>query len=152
MPSVVRRVWGSCVVAPSRLAMFADPTVGAADDEDGFSGGEGGDWVWYPGAGSLRPRPLTGWWRFSGPGAGAVGTLSRTDGRARFVPTRFWATRGVADWERSVVSEHPDGRWLTLTCVDGTAVLRRRGRSAEVRADASPAASTARAASPDQPS
>jgi hypothetical protein len=46
------------MVAPSRLGLFVDPYAGAATNADAFSGGEGGEWVWYPMAGSLQPRPL----------------------------------------------------------------------------------------------
>jgi hypothetical protein len=125
-PSLAQRVRGSVLVAPSRLGLFVEPYVGAATDEDAFSGGEGGQWVWYPLAGSLRPRPLERWWHVAGPGAGAVGNLRVQDGRARFVPTRFWRRRGIVDWEREVRGDRRDGTWVVLAFDDGEAVLRRR--------------------------
>mgnify|MGYP003404961590 CR=1 FL=1 len=123
---MAQRVRGSVLVAPSRLGLFVDPYAGAAANEDAFSGGEGGEWVWYPLAGSLQPRPLERWWHLAGPGAGAVGSLSVEDGKARFVPTRFWRRRGIIDWEREVRSERHDGAWVCLTFDDGEAVLRHR--------------------------
>ena len=108
-PSVSQRVRGSMLVAPSRLGLFVEPYAGAATNEDAFSGGEGGEWVWYPLAGSLQPRPLERWWRLAGPGASAVGSLRLEGGTARFVPTRFWRRRGIIDWEREVRSERRDG-------------------------------------------
>jgi hypothetical protein len=114
------------LVAPSRWGLFVDPYVGAATDEDAFSGGEWGEWVWYPLAGSLRPRRLERWWHLAGPGAGAVGSLRLEDGTARFVPTRFWRYRGIVDWERQVRSERRDGAWVCLTFDGGDAVLRHR--------------------------
>ena len=48
---MAQRVRGSVLVAPSRLGLFVDPYAGAAANEDAFSGGEGGEWVWYPLAG-----------------------------------------------------------------------------------------------------
>ena len=114
------------LVAPSRWGLFVDPYAGAATNEDAFSGGEGGEWVWYPLAGSLRPRPLERWWHLAGPGAGAAGSLRVEGGTARFVPTRFWRRRGIIDWEREVRRERRDGVWICLTFDDGDAVLRHR--------------------------
>jgi hypothetical protein len=125
-PSVAQRIRGSLLVAPSRFGLLVEPYVGAATDEDAFSGGEGGQWVWYPLAGSLQPRPLPRWWRVAGPGAGAVGSLRVRDGRARFVPTQFWRRRGIVDWEREVRGDRRDGAWVVLTFDDGDAVLRSR--------------------------
>ena len=114
------------LAAPSRWGLPFDPYAGAAADEDAFSGGDDGGWVWYPLAGSLRPRPLGRWWRVAGPGAGAVGRLSVRNGRARFVPTRFWQQRGIPEWERVVRSERCDGAWIAFVFDDGEAVLRHR--------------------------
>jgi hypothetical protein len=128
VPSALERLWGWAVVAPSRPVMFLWGQVGLADDEDAFSGGEGGDWTWYPVAGSMRPRPLPRWWRIAGPGAGAVGSLGVGEGRVRFLPTPFWRRRSVPEWERTVLDERRDGAWLVVTTPDGDAVLRyRRG-------------------------
>lgn len=129
-PSVTQRVRGSVLVAPSKLGLFVDPYAGAATNEDAFSGGEGGEWIWYPLAGSLQPRPLERWWHLAGPGAGAVGSLRVEDGRARFVPTRFWRRRGIIDWLREVRGERRDGAWVALTFDDGEAILRHRHGSA----------------------
>jgi hypothetical protein len=127
-PSRAARVWGSSVVAPSKVLMLVDPQIGAPVDEDAFSGGEGGDWVWYPLAGSMPVASLPRWWRIAGTGAGAVGSLTRREGRARFLPTAFWKRRGVPDWERSVQDERADGSWLRLSFEDGDVVLRQRKR------------------------
>jgi hypothetical protein len=125
-PSRLARMWGSSAVAPSRLVLLAEPFIGAATDEDAFSGGDGGEWFWYLLAGSMRPRALPGSWRVAGRGAGAVGTLTRIEGRARFIPARFWKRRGVPEWERVIKGERADGEWLTLSFEDGEAVLRHR--------------------------
>ena len=95
VPGVLRRGWAWVVMSPWRLALFVEPWLGVADDEDAFSAGEGGKWVWYPGAGSLQPQPQSAWWRFAGAGASVVGSLTRGDDSVRFVPSGYWKRRGV---------------------------------------------------------
>lgn len=121
------------MVAPSKVLMLADPQIGAPINEDAFSGGEGGEWVWYPLAGSMPVASLPRWWRVAGSGAGAVGSLTRREGRARFLPTSFWKRRGVPDWERVVRNERAEGRWLILSFEDGEVVLRHRKESVTLR-------------------
>jgi hypothetical protein len=119
-PSVAQRIWGWIALCPWRLALFADPTIGIPDDEDVFSAGEGGDWVWYPAAGSMRPQPLTRWWRMAGSGAGIVGSVTRKGDRIRFVPANYWRRRGLHDWQRQVNHDQRIGPWLVLSCQRAT--------------------------------
>lgn len=129
VPTAAQRLRGSVLVAPSRLLFLIEPYLGAAVDEDVFSGGEHGDCVWYPLAGTLRPAPVSRWWRLAGPGAGVVGSLELAEGGARFVPNRFWRRRGMSDWQREVTAAERNGRWLRLGTPDGDAILRMRSRT-----------------------
>jgi len=129
-PSRLARLRAGAVAAPGRLLLAVSPSLRSGEEEDVFTAGAGGDWVWYPSAGTLRPLPLGTRWRLGGRGAGALGSVTRAGDRLRFVPTSYWRRREVAEWERRVVAERTEGSWLLVDCEDGSAVLRRRGRPA----------------------
>ena len=130
VPSTAARLWGWAVRAvPDGVGHLLDPGRARSTDEDLFSAAEGGDWSWYPSAGSFAPVPRRTSWRLAGRGACVHGSLHRSGDQVRFVPNAYGRTRGTADWERRLVFEESQGSWRHLTFADGDTVVRRRRRS-----------------------
>lgn len=128
----MQRLRGWLLGAPLRLYYLVDSDAVRMTNEDAFSSGEDGTWEWYPVSGTFSPRPLGRWWRVSGSGTAVYGSVRRSDDQVRFVPNAFWSSRGVSDWERTIIDEDEDGRWRRLRFDDGITVLRRR-RTERVR-------------------
>jgi hypothetical protein len=126
LPTVASRVRASVVLTPIRVAYLLWPGLGIEANEDAFSGAEGGNWLWYPAAGSFRPYRLPGSWKAIGAGGAVVGSLSHSGERVRFVPTSYWKRRGFSDWQIDVNEERSEDRWLQLATPRGAVVLRRR--------------------------
>ncbi|MGZ4717033.1 MAG: hypothetical protein ACXWCB_10100, partial [Acidimicrobiales bacterium] len=125
-PSTPERLRAWLLMAPSRPPLVSKSLFSEPDRDDFFSRGDGADWAWYPMAGSITTRRLSKRWELAGPGASALGSVTRKDGRVRFVPNDYWQRKGIPDWEREIISEQSDGRWVSITASDGVAILRRR--------------------------
>lgn len=123
-PSTLDRIRASLVRFPVSTAYVLWPGLGISDDEDAFSRSEGGDWRWYPSAGTFVPVRLGTIWSLLGPGGDVVGSLSRGSEVAHFVPTSAWRRRGVPDWEVTVTGVDQEGPWLRLHTDSGEIVLR----------------------------
>jgi hypothetical protein len=110
---------------PVSAAYVVWPGLGAPHDEDAFSSSEGGQWYWYPSAGTFAPVRLGKVWSLVGPGGAVAGSLQRAGKVARFVPTSPWRRRGVPDWDVKVTREDQDGSWVRLHTDSGEVILRK---------------------------
>lgn len=121
VPSTFDRLRAGVVGAPRAL------WHALVDVSESFEPGEGGTWAWYPTAGSFSPFPLDRVWSLRGRGGALVGSLTQSEGRARFVPSTYWRSNGISDWETTVDTVERRGRWMRLDSPQGSIVVRRTG-------------------------
>ncbi len=119
-PSRLCRSWGWLAIR------VITPPLDRSLGEDAFAPGEDGGWLWYPLAGTFLPHQLGRSWRVAGAGVGVTGSVTRSPGAARFVPSSYWRRRGIPDWELEVTSEDQIRGWQFLAGPGGEVVLRRR--------------------------